>query len=155
MDVLLSSEEGQKAARTFLYALPPSNLLAPKPAKADNSFPKSVRLRKRAEFLRLTGSAQKFAARGLLVVWQSGSLDHARLGITVSKKIGSAVIRNRFKRYMREIFRNLHIMLPPVDVNIIARRESVSMDFNSLQQELENAFRYIGPSPCSRVSHSS
>jgi ribonuclease P protein component len=56
---------------------------------------------------------------------------------------------------MREMFRTLCFMLPPVDLNIIARRESASMDFNSLQQELEKAFRYIGESPCSRVSHSS
>jgi RNase P protein component len=46
-------------------------------------------------------------------------------------------------------------MVPPVDMNIIARRESIEMDFISLQQELQKAFKYIGESPCSRVSHSS
>jgi ribonuclease P protein component len=114
-----------------------------------------MRLRKRAEFLSLSGSPYKYTAKGLLVVWRPGNQMYARLGVTASKKIGCAVVRNRFKRCMREIFRNLYAMLPPVDLNVIARRESVSMDFNSLRQELENAFRHIGSSSCSRVSQSS
>jgi ribonuclease P protein component len=151
---LLSSVEEQKAARTFLYALQPSKSLVSEPVPTSYSFPPSVRLRKRSEFLRLSGSAHKFSAKGILVVWQSNDHGYARLGITASKKIGCAVIRNRFKRCMREMFRTRRSLLPPVDLNIIARREYVSMDFNSLQQELEKAFKYIGVSPCSRVSHS-
>lgn len=154
MAVLSSSAEGPKAARTFPYALQQSNFLTSGTPPTGFSFPPSIRLRKRAEFLRLSGSAQKFAAKGFLVVWQPNNLEHARLGITASKKIGCAVVRNRFKRCMREMFRNLRHQLPAVDLNIIARREFVTMEFHSLQQELEKAFRYIGVSPCSRVSHS-
>jgi ribonuclease P protein component len=120
----------------------------------DNSFPPSVRLRKRSEFLKLKNSAQKFASRGILVVWQDNDLAHARLGVTVSKKVGCAVIRNRIKRFTREIFRRNRTLIPAVDLNVIARSESANMDFVFMQQELLKAFSYIGISPCSRVSHS-
>jgi ribonuclease P protein component len=102
----------------------------------------------------LKNSAQKFASRGILVVWQDNDLAHARLGITVSKKVGCAVIRNRIKRFTREIFRRNRTLIPAVDLNVIARSESANMDFVFMQQELLKAFSYIGISPCSRVSHS-
>lgn len=70
------------------------------------------------------------------------------MGITASKKVGSAVIRNRVKRLVREVFRLNTIPLPLVDINIIARREAALMDYFSVQRELEKAFRNIGASTC-------
>ena len=154
MDGLLSSAEGQKAEKTLPFALQPNNCLTGGVEPAGNTYPPAVRLRKRAEFLRLTGSAQKYASRGILVVWQENSLAHARLGVTVSKKVGCAVTRNRVKRFVRETFRNNRLLLPAVDVNVIARSEAASMDFHNLQRALLKAFRHIGVSPCSKVSHS-
>ena len=121
---------------------------------ANNTFPPSLRLRKRAEFLQLKDSVKKFATRGILVVWQDNNLAYARLGVTVSKKVGCAVTRNRVKRFVRETFRANRLLLPAVDLNVIARSESATMDFARMQQELLKAFNYIGISPCSRVSHS-
>ena len=57
-------------------------------------FPKSARLRKRAEFLQLASAQHKSAVRGFLVVWRENDMHMARLGITASKKIGCAVVRN-------------------------------------------------------------
>jgi len=121
---------------------------------AVSTFPKSVRLRKRADFVRLSGSIDKFVAKGFLVVWQVNDLLQPRLGVTVSKKVGCAVIRSRVKRYIREVFRHNRLLLPPIDMNVIARRESATMDFRSVLRELEKAFRQIGTSPCSRASRS-
>jgi ribonuclease P protein component len=121
---------------------------------ADTSFPPTVRLRKRSEFLNLAGSARKYSARGILVVWQANTYAYARLGVTVSKKVGCAVTRNRVKRYIRETFRSNRCALPAVDVNVIARSEAAGMDFHTLQQQLLKAFRHIGASPCSNKSHS-
>ena len=120
----------------------------------NNTFPSSLRLRKRSEFLKLRDSVEKFASRGILVVWQENDLAYARIGVTVSKKVGCAVTRNRVKRFVRETFRNNRLMLPAVDLNVIARSESATMNFARMQQELLKAFNYIGISPCSRVSHS-
>jgi ribonuclease P protein component len=122
--------------------------------RADNCFPSFARLRKRSEFLKLKDSVQKFASRGILVVWQDNNLAYARLGVTVSKKVGCAVTRNRVKRFVRETFRKNRLQIPAVDLNVIARSESANMDFDRMQQELLKAFSSIGISPCSRVSHS-
>ena len=89
-----------------------------------------------------------------MVVWQDNNLAYARLGVTVSKKVGCAVTRNRVKRFVRETFRKNRLLIPAVDLNVIARSEAANMDYAHMQQELLKAFRNIGISPCSRVSHS-
>ena len=131
-----------------------NNSLAGGTVTANNTYPPTARLRKRSDFLRLKDAAQKVASRGILVVWQANNLAHARLGVTVSKKVGCAVTRNRVKRFVRETFRNNRLLLPAVDLNVIARSEAATMDFHGLQQELLKAFRHIGASACSKESHS-
>ena len=116
------------------------------------TFPKTARLRKRAEFLQLSSARHKTAVRGFLVVWNENNLQSARLGITASKKTGCAVVRNRVKRYLREFFRRNRLGMVAVDVNVIARRESAAMTYPDVVRELTKAFLLIGMSPCSRVS---
>jgi ribonuclease P protein component len=149
-----SSAEGPRVARTWLSALQQSSPCFGEPDAGVSTFPKSVRLRKRADFTRLSDSADRYAGKGFLVVWQANGLAQPRLGVTASKKIGCAVTRNRVKRYIREIFRHNRTLLPAVDMNVIARRESSTMDFRGISRELEKAFRHIGKSPCSRASRS-
>ncbi|MBT1070713.1 ribonuclease P protein component [Pelotalea chapellei] len=112
-------------------------------------------MRRRAEFLKLFDSPNKISAKGFLIVWQMNALNTPRLGITVSKKVGCAVVRNRIKRSTREVFRMNRHQLPLVDLNVIARRESALMDFASIKWELEKAFRHIGASTCSKELFSS
>ena len=118
----------------------------------DATFPKAVRLRKRSEFLKLSNAQVKTSVKGFLLVWRDNDGLSARMGVTVSKKIGCAVVRNRVKRYLREIFRHDRMLLPPVDVNIIARRESALMDYSDIRREITKAFRLIGTPSCSRAS---
>jgi ribonuclease P protein component len=154
MDVWLSSAEEQKAEKICLSALQLNRYPEDGTVYAPNAFPPSLRLRKRSEFLGLRDSTHKFASRGILVVWQANNLAFARLGVTVSKKIGCAVTRNRIKRFVREAFRGNRYILPAVDLNVIARSDAAGMDFHDLKQELLKAFRHIGASPCSKELHS-
>lgn len=116
------------------------------------TYPKSARLRKRAEFLQLSSAPHKATVRGFLVVWRENDLQMARLGITASRKVGCAVVRNRVKRYLREIFRHNRFGMAAVDINIIARRDSALMTFPETTRELAKAFRLIGISSCSRAA---
>lgn len=108
------------------------------------SFPKSNHLRKRGEYLRLLNAENRFSCRSFLVVWSKGATENPRIGITVSKKIGSAVVRNRIKRYVRELFRVNKIEIPPVDINVIARSGANEMDYQQISFELLKAFKKIG-----------
>ncbi|MET0240464.1 MAG: ribonuclease P protein component [Sphingobium sp.] len=65
----------------------------------------------------------------------------ARLGITVSKKVGGAVVRNRMKRRFRALARELlpDHALPGADHVLIGRKEGVERDFAALREELRKA----------------
>ena len=86
------------------------------------TFPQSRRLKTKAEFDRCYGR-KKSAADGVLIVYAAESgLPHPRLGCSVSRKVGGAVVRNRYKRLFREAFRRLQHELPSgVDFVVIPR----------------------------------
>ncbi len=100
-------------------------------------FPKSMRLRKRQEYLEIQQKGirvQSFGFTGLLRIREAGP---TRLGITTSKKLGNAVIRNRTKRRVREAFRRGWFDLPsPVDVIIVAKKNAVALDSKAVFDDL-------------------
>lgn len=142
----LSSAEEPKDAKTCRFVLPQSNITDCVTAVVDSAFPKTARLRKRPEFVLLASASRKTTVRGFLMVWRKNELQLARLGITASKKVGCAVVRNRIKRYLREFFRQNRFGMAAVDVNVIVRRESVEMTYSEIVRELNSAFRQIGTS---------
>lgn len=68
-----------------------------------------------------------------------------RLGITVSKKVGGAVVRNRMKRRFRVLGRELLAAhaLPGADHVLIGRREGIERDFAALREELTAALARV------------
>lgn len=74
---------------------------------------KEMRLRKRAEFVAIQQSGQKHHGRHVLALARQRSNAElpGRLGITVTKKVGNAVVRNRIRRLVREWMR-LHGWVP-------------------------------------------
>jgi ribonuclease P protein component len=105
----------------------------PRPV-GSQAFPKQRRLRKRREFLAVQTSGRATHGRYFLVVAvvagrSCGRLPASaggRVGITVSKKVGSAVKRNRIKRLVREYLRR-HDFAPTRDVVVIAKRRAVDV----------------------------
>lgn len=86
------------------------------------SLPKSLRLTKRREFLAMRGPGSlKERAGPFTAVVRPNGLGRNRLGVTATRKVGKAVIRNRFKRLAREFFRLHQSMWPQgLDVLLIA-----------------------------------
>ena len=68
-------------------------------------LPKDKRIAKRRDFLRVYETGQKFFSRYAVVFYASNDMAHSRVGITATKKLGKANVRNRLKRWTREIYR--------------------------------------------------
>jgi ribonuclease P protein component len=86
----------------------------------DLSFPKSARLRTKTEFDRVYARRCKASDGTLLVFAQRNELSLPRIGLSVSRKLGGAVVRNRLKRLLREAFRLSQHELPTgVDLVVI------------------------------------
>ena len=87
----------------------------------DDSFPKTRRLLKSSEFDTVFAAKQS-AADGMLIVYSlANELEHPRLGLVVSRQVGNAVRRNRWKRLLREAFRLSQNELPAVDLVVLPR----------------------------------
>ena len=67
---------------------------------------------------------------------------YSRLGLTVSRKVGNAVQRNRVKRLIREIFRHQqHLFDKPVDFSVVAKRGAAELSEKQIFAELERALK--------------
>ena len=65
-----------------------------------------------------------------------------RVGITVSRKVGGAVVRNRGRRLLREAFRRHKTdLLQPVDLVLVARASIVNMSFDEVERDFLKAVR--------------
>ena len=73
-------------------------------------------------------------ANGLLVLYaRPNRLGQNRVGITTGKKLGHAVVRNRARRRLREVYRlNEHRFKPGYDIVVVARTRCVTADFQNL-----------------------
>src|SRR3972149_575170 len=88
----------------------------------DHAFSKRLRLLKPADFRRVM-DARTSVTDGLVRVYGAESpLGHPRLGLTVSRKVGGAVARNRWKRSLREAFRLTQHELPALDLVCLPHR---------------------------------
>lgn len=132
-------------------------------------FPRSLRLRKRREFLRIQRYGTKLHLEGFLVfieqVSTSGELcrersSHTapqprlatlRIGITVTKKIGNAVVRNKIRRWVREAFRRTRCEFPSgLELVFVAKKQVQRLDYAAVCSDMERASRALqrrfGPS---------
>ena len=92
------------------------------------------RVRQRPEFERAYESGQRLRGRFMTLFVAPNGTTRCRLGVAATRKLGSAVVRNRAKRLARELFRRLK---PPagLDVVVVPRREMLDAPFAILEAD--------------------
>jgi ribonuclease P protein component len=100
-------------------------------------------VRKRAEFERIQGTGERVDTRHFVFVLAlQSNPGQARLGITASRRIGNAVVRNRAKRLVREAFRATSQLWPRgVDVVVIVRKPLGDVKLPAVVEEWQGASR--------------
>ena len=106
-------------------------------------LPKANRLKRKEDFQAVFQRGQAVANRQFVCyTLRDSSLTGRRIGVSVSKKVGKAVVRNRVKRLMRESVRSMLDELPEgIDVVVIARVSAKDLDYHKTLQSLRHLFR--------------
>ncbi len=98
---------------------------------------RTLRLRRSEDFRRVQGKGRRLRAGHLLALWLPGTGETSRVGLTVSKKVGNSVVRNRVKRWLREGVRHERHRLPGrVDVVLIAHPEAATAGLRALASDV-------------------
>lgn len=106
------------------------------------TFRPAERVRRRPEFLQAYEQGRKLHTRFMTVFARSTDAPVARLGVSATRKLGQAVVRNRAKRRARELFRH-HKPMPGVDLVLIPRRGFDTASFEELEREYLGALRRL------------
>jgi ribonuclease P protein component len=113
------------------------------PNEAAQGFPPRLRLRRTADYRRVQRRGRRHHSELLVTVHATNGLDHPRFGLTVSRKVGNAVVRNQVKRWLREAIRRhpaAHdASLAGTDVVFIARSQAARIGYVPLQEAVATA----------------
>jgi ribonuclease P protein component len=108
------------------------------------SFGRNRRLLRRADFLETYSTGRRHVGRWLVFFVRTGAGREARLGVTITKKTGSAVVRNRLRRRLRELFRRSGLFTAVVDVVVNVRPGAERAEFTELSHDFERTARRAG-----------
>jgi len=117
----------------------------PSVSPGDHRFPKSRRLRKRAEFQRVYEEGAKVHGACFVVFCRrSGGDEPSRVGFTLPRRLGNAVVRNRARRRLRELLRLRWQELPDgYELVFHVRLAIVEADQRTLEAEIRRVFQQV------------
>ncbi len=102
------------------------------------SFDKEERIRKRKDYQVVYQEGARIHSKSFVIIVSPSHRGIRRLGVTVSKKVGNSVKRNRIKRLVREFFRLNKDRLPgSADIVVIARKDISLLTYRAVLAELE------------------
>lgn len=101
---------------------------------------KANRIKKNDEFQYIFKHGKSFANRQLVIYYaENPEQEHFRIGLSVGKKIGNAIVRNQIKRYLRQAFHELEQDIrQDIDIIIIARQPTKDLGFHEIKKSLSH-----------------
>lgn len=105
-------------------------------------------LKKRSDFQRIQSSSLKIATKSLVLYAAPANHNEEktlRVGLTITKKVGNAVIRNRIRRRFRVLTRRVMPSLAPegFDYVVIGRKAAIDREFSGLEKDLRYALHTL------------
>ncbi len=94
-------------------------------------------LKKPSEFSKVYKRGKSFADKYLVMYILPNKLGYTRVGLSVSKKVGNSVRRNRIKRLIRETFRLNYLSNGNYDIVFIARVRSNDADYAKIEKSMK------------------
>ena len=106
----------------------------------DQGLPPSRRVRKRREFEKAYEEGYKVVTPQFALYVRPNGLPESRLGITTTRRLGKAVVRNRARRLVREAYRKNQDKIPPgCDFVVVVRKPLLEMKSTALEPVLTEA----------------
>ena len=106
---------------------------------------KTVTIKENRTFRRIYSKGRSAVTPFLVLYCRPNGQDHNRLGVTVSTKLGGAVVRNRARRRLREVFRLAQPRLRQgYDIVLVARSRAVNGPYDRLTAAFDKACRQLG-----------
>lgn len=102
---------------------------------------KSYRVKRKKDFQAIFNRGHSVANRKFVVYSLKTEQPHFRLGLSVSKKLGNAVARNRIKRRLRHIVKDLSPNLVTTDIVVIARKGVEDLTYQEMASNLVHVFK--------------
>jgi ribonuclease P protein component len=113
------------------------------PDEHPEKFPKSSRVFRQRDFDRVFKSGRVIADSVLVIHSSANGQDRWRLGISISRKVGNAVLRNYWKRLIREAFRRERINAPVFFDLVVRPRKGAVPDGPAIRRSLANCMRKL------------
>ena len=111
------------------------------------ALPRPKRLAKRRDFLRVYETGRKIFSRYAVLFFASNDLSHSRLGVTATKKLGKANVRNRLKRWTREVYRRrrepLALDARAFDIVVNVKPNAADITFREFSDDLSRALQRV------------
>lgn len=112
-------------------------------ARPDRGFPPTCRLRTSREYTQIWRQGRRCHTAHLIVIAGSGRAG-VRLGISVSRKVGNAVCRNRIKRWIREFFRNHRAVIAvETDLSVVVKPGAGQLEHAAIDHQFREALQRL------------
>lgn len=100
---------------------------------------KVISIKENSDFRRLYYRGKSVVRKSVAVYYRKNRFSFNRLGLTVSPKIGKAVVRNAVRRRLKENYRLLQGLSEGYDIVIVARKRASAASFDEIKKDLESA----------------
>jgi ribonuclease P protein component len=108
------------------------------------SYRPHERICKKSDFAELYKRGRCDRGRYFNLIHLPNHLDHSRMAVVASRKVGNAVQRNRIRRRAKELFRrNKELLTSPLDLLLITKKDSVTASWADLHRRYYDALRTL------------